>query len=47
MRLEKYQGYYIKKIGNGACQVLDINQNSIQIAHWYCSKSLNPKVINF
>ena len=32
MRLENYQGYYIKKIGNGACQVLDINQNPIQTA---------------
>ena len=32
MRLEKYQGYYIKKIGNGACQILDINQNPIQAA---------------
>ena len=30
MRLEKYQGYYIKKIGNGACQILDINQTPIQ-----------------
>ena len=32
MRLEKYQGYYIKKISNGACQILDINQNPIQTA---------------
>ena len=32
MRLEKYQGYYIKKNGNGACQILDINQNPIQTA---------------
>jgi len=32
MRLEKYQGYYIKKIGNGACQILDINKKTIQTA---------------
>lgn len=30
MRLEKYQNYYIKKIGHGMCEVYDINQNLIQ-----------------
>lgn len=32
MRLEKYQGYYIKKIRNGICQILDINQKPVKIS---------------